>query len=56
MPPEYAARAVKLASLKILEVDYLPGQEDWICELAARHPWSYLIGLGAFCPRLLSNQ
>jgi histidinol-phosphatase (PHP family) len=27
-----------------LEVDYLPGQEDWIRELAARHPWDYLIG------------
>ena len=27
-----------------LEVDYLPGQEDWICELAARHPWDYFIG------------
>jgi histidinol-phosphatase (PHP family) len=27
-----------------LEVDYLPGQEDWIRELSARHPWDYLIG------------
>jgi histidinol-phosphatase (PHP family) len=27
-----------------LEVDYLPGQEDWIRELATRHPWDYLIG------------
>lgn len=27
-----------------LEVDYLPGHEDWIQELAARHPWDYLIG------------
>jgi histidinol-phosphatase (PHP family) len=27
-----------------LEVDYLPGQESWIRELAARHPWDYLIG------------
>src|SRR4029079_8447809 len=27
-----------------LEVDYLPGHEDWIRELAARHPWDYLIG------------
>src|SRR5689334_1593368 len=26
-----------------LEVDYLPGGEDWIRELAARHPWDYLI-------------
>ena len=27
-----------------LEVDYLPGGEDWIRRLAARHPWDYLIG------------
>jgi histidinol-phosphatase (PHP family) len=27
-----------------LEVDYLPGYEDWICGLAARHPWDYFIG------------
>jgi histidinol-phosphatase (PHP family) len=27
-----------------LEVDYLPGHEDWIGELAARHPWDYFIG------------
>ncbi len=27
-----------------LEVDYLPGQEDWIRDLAGRHPWDYLIG------------
>jgi histidinol-phosphatase (PHP family) len=27
-----------------LEVDYLPGYEDWIRDLAARHPWDYLIG------------
>ena len=27
-----------------LEVDYLPGQEDWIRRLAARHPWDYFIG------------
>src|SRR5437773_10087447 len=31
---------IKLA----LEVDYLPSQEDWIRDLAARHPWDYLIG------------
>jgi histidinol-phosphatase (PHP family) len=31
---------IKLA----LEVDYLPGCEDWIRDLAARHPWDYLIG------------
>jgi len=27
-----------------LEVDYLPGQENWIRKLAARHPWDYFIG------------
>lgn len=27
-----------------LEVDYLPGGEDWVRELAKRHPWDYLIG------------
>ena len=31
---------IKLA----LEVDYLPGQEDWIRDLATRHPWDYFIG------------
>jgi histidinol-phosphatase (PHP family) len=31
---------IKLA----LEVDYLPGQEEWIRELAAMHPWDYFIG------------
>jgi len=32
-----------------LEVDYLPGQEEWIRELAARHPWDYLIGSVHYC-------
>lgn len=27
-----------------LEVDYLPGHEGWIRELATRHPWDYFIG------------
>jgi histidinol-phosphatase (PHP family) len=27
-----------------LEVDYVPGHEDWIRDLAAGHPWSYMIG------------
>ena len=31
---------IKLA----LEMDYIPGQEDWIRQLAARAPWDYLIG------------
>jgi histidinol-phosphatase (PHP family) len=31
---------IKLA----LEVDYIPGHEEWIRDLAARHPWDYFIG------------
>lgn len=31
---------IKLA----LEVDYLPGHEDWIRQMAMRQPWDYLIG------------
>lgn len=27
-----------------LEVDYLPGHENWIRDLAKRHPWDYFIG------------
>jgi histidinol-phosphatase (PHP family) len=27
-----------------LEVDFIPGHEDWIRELAALHPWDYFIG------------
>jgi histidinol-phosphatase (PHP family) len=27
-----------------LEVDFIPGHEEWIRDLAARHPWDYLIG------------
>lgn len=34
----------KLTIRLSLEVDYLPGLEDWIRELSARHPWDYLIG------------
>jgi histidinol-phosphatase (PHP family) len=37
---EFPALTIKLA----LEVDYLPGHESWIKELAARHPWDYFIG------------
>ena len=48
---EYVAK-VRLAQQKFpqltirlaLEVDYLPGHEDWIRALAARHPWDYFIG------------
>jgi histidinol-phosphatase (PHP family) len=34
----------KLTIKLALEVDFLPGGEDWIRELAARHPWDYFIG------------
>jgi histidinol-phosphatase (PHP family) len=34
----------QLTTRLALEVDYLPGQEEWIRELAARHPWDYFIG------------
>jgi histidinol-phosphatase (PHP family) len=27
-----------------LEVDFLPGNQAWVRELAARHPWDYFIG------------
>ena len=27
-----------------LEPDYIPGREDWIRELAAMHPWDFLLG------------
>jgi histidinol-phosphatase (PHP family) len=37
---DHPGLVIKLA----LEVDYIPGQEDWIRSLAARHPWDYLIG------------
>ncbi len=37
---DHSDLAIKLA----LEVDYLPGHEDWIRDLAGRHPWDYLIG------------
>jgi len=37
---DFPQLAIRLA----LEVDYLPGHEDWIRELTARHPWDYLIG------------
>ena len=40
-----ARRAFPQLTIKIaLEVDFIPGQEDWIRALAARHQWDYLIG------------
>jgi histidinol-phosphatase (PHP family) len=37
---DHPSLTIKLA----LEMDFLPGHEDWIRELAARHPWDYFIG------------
>ena len=37
---DFPGLAIRLA----LEVDYLPGYEDWIRDLAARYPWDYFIG------------
>jgi histidinol-phosphatase (PHP family) len=37
---DHPGLAIRLA----LEVDYLPGQEEWIRHLASLHPWDYLIG------------
>lgn len=36
----YPNLTIKLA----LEVDFIPGYEDWIERLAEAHPWDYLIG------------
>jgi histidinol-phosphatase (PHP family) len=42
---ERARRDYPQLSIKLgLEVDYLPGYEDWVRDLAQRHPWDYLIG------------
>lgn len=37
---EFPQLTIRLA----LEVDYLPGHDDWIRQLTAQHPWDYLIG------------
>ncbi len=42
---EQARRAYpQLTSKLALEVDYIPGYEDWVRDLAARYPWDYFIG------------
>lgn len=42
---EQARRDFPNLSIKLaLEVDYLPGYEDWIRDLAARYAWDYFIG------------
>lgn len=37
---EFPQLAIKMA----LEVDFIPGHEEWIRSLAERHPWDYFIG------------
>jgi histidinol-phosphatase (PHP family) len=37
---KFPALSVKLG----LEVDFIPGREDWIRELAAMHPWDFFLG------------
>jgi len=40
-----AQQKLPLLSIKLgLEVDFIPGREDWIRELAAMHPWDYFLG------------
>jgi histidinol-phosphatase (PHP family) len=42
---EAARRAFPQLKIKLaLEVDFIPGHEDWIRSLAKRHEWDYLIG------------
>ena len=42
---EQARRAFPALTIRLgLEVDYIPGHEDWIRDLASRHPWDYFIG------------
>src|ERR1043165_3476473 len=48
----YAQQMHPQLSIKLaLEVDYLPGHEDWIRELAALHPWDYFIGSAHYLSR-----
>lgn len=37
---DHPSLVIKMA----LEVDFIPGHEEWVRSLAARHPWDYLIG------------
>jgi histidinol-phosphatase (PHP family) len=42
---ETARRAQPTLTIKLaLEVDFLPGGEAWVRDLAGRHPWDYFIG------------
>jgi histidinol-phosphatase (PHP family) len=42
---EHARRAYPGLIIRLgLEVDFLPGYEDWVRQLSGRYPWDYLIG------------
>src|SRR6266540_3569385 len=42
---QQARRAFPDLTIKLaLEMDFIPGQEEWTRQLIARHPWDYLIG------------
>lgn len=42
---EAARREFPELTIKLgLEVDYLPGREEWVRQLAGRYPWDYFIG------------
>ncbi len=42
---EKARKAFPNLSIKLaLEMDFIPGQEEWVRQIIARHPWDYLIG------------
>jgi histidinol-phosphatase (PHP family) len=42
---ETARRAYPSLAIKLsLEMDFIPGQEDWVRQLIARYPWDYIIG------------
>jgi histidinol-phosphatase (PHP family) len=42
---EHARKQFPELSIKLaLEVDFIPGHENWIRQLAAKYPWDYFIG------------
>jgi len=42
---EHARKQFPELTIKLaLEVDFIPGHEDWIRQLAAKYPWDYFIG------------
>ena len=44
MVREAQGRFLQLPIKLGLEVDYFPGREDWVRELAAMHPWDFFLG------------